>query len=146
MSPLRLSGPTTWADFWVIVGTVVGVLVVVVPFFAKRVWPWWHKRRSRREAEHIAIVGRPAILDPMTGKELSPAQPGIAQWMPATNEKIDKLADAVSKLAEAHVRLDDHEQRITELERARAERVVSQAESAHMWRAIADQTYEGETE
>lgn len=88
-------------------------------------------RRTKAEAVSIrdAIIGREPVVDTITGKQISPALPGIGQ-------RIATVEDALLKLTDQQAQLNEHDQRITILEEARAERVITQAESAAMWRAV----------
>lgn len=76
-----------------------------------------------------ALVGRAAVFDSITGRELSPELPGIGVRM-ATIET------AVAILAESSGRLDSLEHRVESLEGAAVERVVAKVESAQAWRAV----------
>lgn len=76
-----------------------------------------------------SIIGRPAMVDSITGEEKSPALPGIGQRM-------DTVERAVATLADQHRVLDDHEDRLKRLEVASAERIVNRSDSAQAWRAM----------
>lgn len=110
------------------------------------VWIGWAKivgPRLRRGWDRVvgtfqAIAGRDAIIDKVSGKEVSPAVPPLGEQLSTINDTMSKLVAVIESNHDAHVRLDNHEGRISELEAARLERLVSQAESAHMWRAVAD--------
>lgn len=100
---------------------------------------WKVTRRAHDKAKDVggdvvavrdSILGRPAVVDSITGKELAPALPGIGQRM-------DTVERALVALADQHAVLEDHETRLKALEDARVERVVTQVESAAMWQAVA---------
>jgi hypothetical protein len=57
-----------------------------------------------------------------------------------------QLAKTVESLNDAHRRIDDHEVRIHALEAGTAERIATRAESAQMWRAVADNAISDEDE
>ena len=107
---------------------VLGALVVI----------WKAVRRFRSGAQGVvadavkirdSINGRPAVLDTITGAEISRALPGIGQRM-------DTVERAVATLADQHRVLDDHEDRLKALEAAAVERIVTRSESAQAWRAM----------
>lgn len=143
---VHLSGPSSWTDLWTILASIAAVLVASVPFFLKKVIPAVRRRRERREAMHVAIVGSPPVVDRATGKQRAPAVPGIAERMETMETHMAVMARTVASLNDAHERLDGLDERIQTLEDARVERVVSQAESAQMWRAVADNNMSGEDE
>lgn len=112
-------------------------------------WMKWVRPRIRKGVDQVtgvrdAILGREAIVDSITGKELAPALPGMGVRM-AQQEAVSKLqqeqmtllTDAVAKLANTHQRLDDHDRRLNALEAAAIERVATKAESVAAWRAVA---------
>lgn len=110
-------------------------------------WRWVRPRLRRTTADTVAvrdaILGRDAIVDSITGREISPALPGIGVRMATTEQRMTVLAEAVSKLADSHQhmesldrRTDDHERRIKALEEGAVERVVARAESLQAWRAV----------
>jgi len=125
--------PGQWIIFAASVVAALGIL-------------WKVAKRARRKAKDVSgdvvairdsILGRDAVVDSITGKELAPALPGIGQRM-------DTVERALVALADQHAVLEDHEERIKALEAARVERVVSQAESAAMWQAVVQATDEAE--
>ncbi|TAJ21852.1 MAG: hypothetical protein EPO65_00700 [Dehalococcoidia bacterium] len=104
---------------------------------------WARPRIHRAQAEAVAIrdsiIGRDAIRDSITGREIAPALPGVGVRLEAQEHHLGKLAEAVASLAESHDRLEDHEHRITKLERASIEVIVSRGEAASAWRALQDE-------
>lgn len=121
---------------------VVGLILALVTLsgivlgWIRVIRPRIHRGRKEVVAVRDAILGREAITDSITGKELAPAVPGMGVRMATTEENLRILADAVAKIADSHLRLDDHESRIKNLEDARVERVVNRVESAQAWRTI----------
>ena len=119
-------------------GLIVSSIVILGAVLG---WIRYVRPRMRRGYRRIvavfdAILGREPITDSITGKEIAPAQPGIGVRMATTEENLRVLAEAVAKIADSHLRLDDHEVRLKNLEDARVERVVARAESAQAWRTI----------
>lgn len=105
-------------------------------------WVRWVRpkiRNGRREVVAVrdAILGRDAIHDSITGKEIEPALPGMGVRMAHQEQQMQILTEAVAKIADSHLALENLEKRVKVLEDARMERVVSRAESANAWRAIA---------
>lgn len=88
------------------------------------------------------LAGRDAIVNRATGRVMVPAVPGIGIRMENLETKTDELTSVVKSLAKTHAVLDNHEQRIQRLEEAAVERVVTKAESAAAWRAIASIAHE----
>ncbi len=107
------------------------------------VWQLVRKTRAKTRAlvrdgvkVRDSIIGRPAVVDTITGRELAPPLPGVGQ-------RLDTVERAVAMLADQHRVLDDHEvrirsnsDRIEKLEAASVERVVNRQDSAQAWRAI----------
>ena len=104
------------------------------------------------------LVGRDAVLDSITGREIQPAQPGIGSRMADQEQDVrgirndvGLLTRAVADLAEAQAdmtqiqgRMADHERRISDNDRRltaieqghHLERMAGKAESIHLFRAI----------
>lgn len=100
-------------------------------------WVRWARPRYRAlkhdaTASRDVLLGRPAITDSITGREISASLPGIGK-------RVETVEQAVLQLADQSRTLTDHEQRLTALEDSRIERVVNQAESAAMWAAIGNE-------
>jgi hypothetical protein len=90
-----------------------------------------------------ALVGREAVKDSITGRELSPALPGIGQRMANVETAIVAIAQQQQEIADLKVTVAVHDREIgkladgqARLEAAAVERVVSKAESAAAWRAM----------
>ena len=100
---------------------------------------WRHFRPGMRRAEAAldAIIGREAVTD-RSGKVIEPGQPGLVHRVATVEEAVVEIKHVVALWSETQRVLTDHASRIKALEDSRVERLVSQAESAHMWRAVAD--------
>ena len=108
----------------------------------------WARPRYQRLASKVtgvfdAILGRDAVVDSITGKELAPPLPGMGVRMAHQEQQMELLAVTVTKLAnqQSHFqrleeRVDSNTERIKALEDAQLERVVTRAESAQAWRTI----------
>lgn len=137
----------------VAVYTLCGLLVLWVGWI-KAVRPKIRRFWARWTGVGDALLGREPIFDPASGRELSPALPGIGQRMATVEEAVTTLTQTVAELDAINKRLDRHEQQIgTNTENiaammvAAAERIVTKDEAAQMWRAIADkELIDGETE
>lgn len=103
-------------------------------------WRWVRPRirsaRAKGDAFSDAILGRPAILHPDTGKELVPAVPGIGARQANIEQQISVLTGAVSQMANQGRRLDSHEERLAILEAGAQERAQLRTESIEMLRAM----------
>lgn len=121
---------------------VAGAVVTVLGGGGVLGW-WWRKQpqreeeRARNTAVAVAILGEPAVPD-RSGAELQPARPGLVHRVGTLEEAVVEFRHTLGLLTETLKRLDEHERRLGELERARTERALAQAESAQMWRAVAD--------
>ena len=112
-------------------------LAGVVLGWLRWVRPKIHRGRKEVVAVRDAILGREAITDSVTGKEIAPALPGMGVRMAHQESQMALLTDAVAKIADSHGRLESLEDRVKALEEASVERIVTRAESAQAWRAIA---------
>lgn len=118
---------------------IAGSLVIIlggIGAWVRWVRPGYRRTKADFIAARDAVVGRDAIVDTITGKELAPALPGVGVRLDKQEQQMDLLTTAVAKIADSHVRLEDHEARIHALEAAAVERVVARAESAQAWRAM----------
>jgi hypothetical protein len=122
---------------------VVGSALAVVAGWWRWVRPRWRAFRSKTTAALDSLVGRPAVVDTITGEERIPALPGIGVRMDMQEKQMASLTDTVATLAkvvEHQSRLDgiseDHEKRITALEAARVEQALARKESTAAYRAI----------
>jgi hypothetical protein len=132
------------SDRLVAVYTLCGLLVLWVGWI-KAVRPKIRRFRTRWNQAGDALLGRDPIVDTITGREVSPALPGIGQRMATVEDAVKTLTDTVARLDAINERLDRHEAQIgTNTENiaaimvAAAERIITKDESAQMWRAIAD--------
>lgn len=121
-----------------VIGCLVGAVTILSAVFAWVRWvrPSYRAAKSDFIAARDSIVGRDAVVDTITGRELAPALPGVGVRLDKQEQQMDLLTSAVAKIADSHVRLEDHEARIAKLEEAAVERVVARAESANAWRAM----------
>lgn len=106
------------------------------------IYATWRRVRPtlrRGTAALDALVGKEAVTD-RSGKEIEPAQPGLVHRVATVEEAVVEIRHVVELWTETQRRLDQHDGRIKALEDSRIERLVTQAESAHMWRAVADGT------
>lgn len=114
-------------------------LVVILGFVAA--WfrwarPKWRGVKSDVVAGRDALLGREAVHDSITGKQIAPALPGIGQRVASLEESTSFIGSALSKLADTHARLDDHAVRIKRLEAATDERTLARTESIELLRTI----------
>lgn len=123
-------------------GAVITALAVIWKF-AQRLHGHADEVRGDAVAVRDSILGRPALVDSITGEERAPALPGIGVRMAHQEKQMSLLTEAVATLAESHVRIEHVESevrdltgRVTLLEEASVERVVNRADSAAAWRAV----------
>lgn len=128
-----------------LIGLALGLIALMGAVIA---WARWIRPRYRAGKARIigavdALVGRDAIHDSITGKEIAPPLPGMGQRMAAMETAVTNLADlAVSqshqdeRITEAHLRINALETRVDSLETGRVEQVVTKAESVAAYRAM----------
>jgi hypothetical protein len=121
----------------------IGGAVAVLATWLAWLRPRYKKSKADAAAIRDAILGRDAVKDSITGKELAPPLPGIGQRMATQETQMAEITTAVAQIAATHLQLarmdqaiDEHEERIKALEDAAVERVVTKAESAAAWRAM----------
>ena len=119
----------------VAVAAAVGALVILWKYGLKA-WRGWRLARAKVGAVTDAILGRDALVDSITGREIAPALPGMGVRMAHQEQQMEAITLAVTRLASQHEALTDHERRIKALEDSAVERVVTRAESAAAWRAV----------
>lgn len=139
MSLSDLSQLDPWSSRIVLTGAAVAVLLG----FLRWVLPRFRRVKAKVGGVSDAILGREAILDRATGKELVPAQPGIGVRLASQEQNMELLTITVTKLVDQQRAVqaltsvvDGHGDRITVLEDAAAERIVSKVETAHMFQAM----------
>lgn len=128
-----------------IVGLAVGVLTLMglMLGYVKVVRPRWRKFRDRAIGGLDALVGREAVHDSITGKEIAPALPGIGTRMETVEQAIEHIADLLTtqrtqdqQIAELREDLGQLTHRVKTLEDGAIERVAGKAESISAWRAV----------
>ena len=134
-----MSDAQDWVTFLLALATLLGVLIGWLHLVHPRIL----RGRSEVTAIRDSILGRDAIVDSITGREIEPALPGVGVRLAATEEHLGVLAESVASLVLMHERIDRVEMhdkvqdgRIDKLEEASVERIVSRAESAAGWRAM----------
>lgn len=115
---------------------VIGALGIIWQQLVRRGRGAVKEVRSDARKIRDTLVGRDAVVDSITGKEISPA-------LPALGQRMDTVERAVAVLADQHRTLEDHEDRIAAnrrdidaLQAAQVERVITRAESAQAWSAM----------
>jgi hypothetical protein len=128
-----------------VLALILAVAAVVGLVLSVRRWasPRWRNVKGDGVAMRDAVIGRPAVVDTITGKELAPALPGIGVRMAHQEQQMELLAVTVTKLVDQQThqraleqRVNLHDDRIRALEEAAVERVVGKAESAQAWSAM----------
>ena len=100
--------PDTISEWWGAAVALVGAIGVAWGWFK---WALPKLRRAGTVTRKITLtmIGDDALVDPLTGKEVRPAVPGLG-------DRVGSLEDTVRLLADQHLRIQDHELRITALE------------------------------
>lgn len=105
---------------------------------------WRSKARQRLSAGLDALIGREEVTD-RSGKVITPAQPGAMHRLETMEAAVTTLAEVITDQHEMRAEVSTLNREVSTLNRrvgvledARAERLVTQVESAHMWRAVAD--------
>lgn len=100
-------------------------------------WLYFRPGVQRGKAAIDAILGEPEVKD-RRGSVMDPGKPGLVHRVATVEEAVVEFRHMVGLLTETQHTLTEHAARIKALEDVRIEKLVSQAESAHMWRAVAD--------
>lgn len=119
----------------VAVAAAIGALALLGRY-ALRGWRWQRAFSRKATAIGDAILGRDAVVDSITGKEIAPPLPGMGVRMAHQEQQMEAITVAVTKLASQQEYLVDHERRIKALEDSSLERIVTRAESAQAWSAV----------
>ena len=108
---------------------VVALLGVLVGWLR---WarPRWRKVKNDALGARDALVGREAIVDRASGREVAPAIPGIGMRMATVEQALLTLIDNEKRLAALETDVKD-------LKDAAAERVLTKIESITAYDAIA---------
>lgn len=114
---------------------ILGLIGVVGAAYAT--WRRFRPGVRRASAALDAIIGKEAVVD-RSGKVMEPSQPGLVHRVATVEEAVVEIRHVVALWNETQHTLNDHANRIKALEDARVDRLIAQAESAHMWRAVAD--------
>lgn len=121
----------------------VGAVLALLAGWARWLRPRWRRVMRDVKAARDSLLGREAVVDTITGKEISPALPGVGARMAHQEQQMDLLTMTVTKLvdqqqhqAALEARVGHVEGRVAALEEAAVERVVTRAESTAAWRAM----------
>ena len=119
-------------------GALLGVIALLgaVAGWVKWLRPKLYARELDQVAQRDALIGRPPVLDSITGKVLAPALPGIGQRMDTIETAVAELVRSKERHEAHEAHLARHDDQIAALEAGSVERVVSKAESAAAWRAM----------
>lgn len=121
---------------WVPLAVGLVALLGALLGFLKWVRPKFRAAKKDVRAGRDALLGRDAVYDSITGKEISPALPGIGQRMASTEQNVSILTVAVGRLADMHDRVNGIEARVQRLEHGDAERQLARTESIELLRTI----------
>lgn len=128
------------------VSIALGVIALVGALVGYLRWlrPKYRRGKGELVKAKDSIIGRPAIVDSITGRVLAPELPGIGQRIESVERNQVETRDALrhiatlleSQQAQDH-RLNEHESRLSRLEEAVVERVATKVESMAAWQAVA---------
>lgn len=134
-----MSDLTTWTAAIIGVG---GALAVIAGWW-RWVRPRWRAFRAKTTAALDSLVGRPAVVDTITGQELVKALPGIGVRMEQTERQMELLTTTVAKLVDQEAAINElrdtqaqHAKDIALLQAGMVERVASKVEQTEMWKAV----------
>lgn len=115
------------------VGVVLGVCTLLALWvgWAKKFRPKWRRFWARVDAFLDTFNGRDEFVDEVTGRNV-PA-------VPALGSRLGNIEKTLTQLVEHRSDIDDLQTRVGVLERAAMERIANKAESAQMFRMIADE-------
>lgn len=118
--------------------TAVGIVALTtgIAGWLKWIRPKWHRAKHDITASRDSILGRAAVVDSITGAELSPALQGIGQRVATLEESQAAIGDALNRLAGSSARLDSHDSRLDRLEKSEQERALARTESIELLRTI----------
>ena len=125
---------------------VLALIAAVAGYYVK--WrPWWRKVMAGARLWWSTQSGSDAVLHPITGDVIQPAQKGIAHRLYAVEVgqvRQAELMERVIALMEAEKaqnhRIDEVEARVTILEAGAVERTIVRAESAAMLNLVAQES------
>lgn len=122
-----------------IVGLSITICTLLGLIFAWLRWlrPRYRNARNKAVAISDALIGREAITDTITGRELAPALPGIGQRMETVERAVAHIADLLTTQHDQDQRLAALETRVDTLEAQAVERVAAKAEAVAAWQAVA---------
>lgn len=114
----------------VIVGAIaiLGALVT----FTRWARPRWRSLTQTLVAIRDTFLGRDAIRDSITGREIEPAQPSMGIRLANVETGLTELVRQDARLTHVEGEIDNLKDDVASLKDARIERVVTQAESAAM--------------
>lgn len=133
---------STAESLWAILASLVVVVSALIAF-VKWIRPKYNRGKSDVVAIRDSMLGREEVRDSITGHVISPALPGIGVRMDSQERQMAVITEAVAKIADSHLRLEQHDSQISELnnrvsklEQSTVERIVARAESTAAFRAI----------
>lgn len=108
---------------------------------------WWRPKYRHVVGQVVAgrdsLIGREAVVDSITGREILPALPGIGVRMENVETAVVKVVDLIESEHRQNRRIEAIEaevgqlwHRVGQLEDGVIERVAAKAESVATWRAV----------
>lgn len=111
-------------------------LVGIIAGWLRWIRPRWRRAGREWQSAKDSLLGREAVVDSITGREVLPALPGVGVRLDTQERHLAAIEKALTTLAADSAQLANHEERIRALEVAAIERVAARAESVAAWRAV----------
>lgn len=122
----------------VLVGAAAAVVAGLVRVLVRRVFPAIRSTWQRFNAALDTVVGRPPIVDPVTSKVIAPELPPLGHWISGVDETLALLVQQNVTVTNLQTRVGRLEDWREQMDRDRLERIVTRAESARAWEAVAE--------
>lgn len=115
--------------------TIVGACVAIAATVLGAWFKWGRPKAVQAEAVGEAILGRPEVRD-RSGAVIQPAQPGMVAQVATLTETVRALVDMNQRVDRVEGEVAEVKNRVSILEDARVEQVMSRLDSASAFSAI----------
>lgn len=147
---------TRFSDTVEVTVAVTGLITALGGAWLRWGLPRWQAFRAKTTAALDSLVGRPAVVDSITGVERVPALPGIGVRMDHAERQMELLTTTVAKLADQEAAITElrevaaqHAKDIALLQAGVVERVANKVEQTELFKTMQrmqdeDPTLDGE--